>query len=81
MGRYPFWRDVQRSVRGLRCSRQPSSNHPGLQEGIALLVRLIKDLGYQIALEAIAKPVFIVILNEVKDLRLLKMRDSSLRSE
>jgi hypothetical protein len=32
-------------------------------------------------LEAMAKPVFIVILNEVKDLKLLKMRDSSLRSE
>jgi hypothetical protein len=32
-------------------------------------------------LEAIAKPVFIVILNQVNDLNLLKMRDSSLRSE
>jgi hypothetical protein len=32
-------------------------------------------------LEAIAKPVFIVILNEVKDLNSLKIRDSSLRSE
>jgi hypothetical protein len=32
-------------------------------------------------LEAIAKPVFIVILNEVEDLKSLKMRDSSLRSE
>jgi hypothetical protein len=32
-------------------------------------------------LEAMAKPVFIVILNEVKDLKLLKMPDSSLRSE
>jgi hypothetical protein len=31
--------------------------------------------------EAMAKPVFSVILNEVKDLNLLKMRDSSLRSE
>jgi hypothetical protein len=28
-----------------------------------------------------AKPVFLVILNEVKDLNPLKMRDSSLRSE
>jgi hypothetical protein len=32
-------------------------------------------------LEAIAKPVFIVILNKVKDLKILKMRDSSRRSE
>jgi hypothetical protein len=32
-------------------------------------------------LQAIAKPVFLVILNEVKDLNPLKMRDSSLRSE
>jgi len=34
-----------------------------------------------IILEAIAKPVFLVILNKVKDLNSLKMRDSSLRSE
>jgi len=32
-------------------------------------------------LEAIAKPDFTVILNEVKDLKSLKIRDSSLRSE
>jgi len=28
-----------------------------------------------------AKPIFPVILNEVKDLKLLKIQDSSLRSE
>jgi len=32
-------------------------------------------------LKALAKGVHIVILNEVKDLKLLKIRDSSLRSE
>jgi hypothetical protein len=32
-------------------------------------------------LQAISKPVFSVILNEVNDLNLLKKRDSSLRSE
>jgi hypothetical protein len=32
-------------------------------------------------LEAISRPVFAVILNEVKDLNLLKLRDSSRRSE
>jgi hypothetical protein len=32
-------------------------------------------------LEAIAKPYFTVILNEVKDLKSIKIRDSSLRSE
>ncbi|MGO9174925.1 MAG: hypothetical protein ACLQED_02085 [Desulfobaccales bacterium] len=34
-----------------------------------------------IFLEAIAKPDFTDILNEVKDLKSLKIRDSSLRSE
>jgi hypothetical protein len=33
------------------------------------------------ALEAFAKPDFTVILNEVKDLKSLKIRDSSLRAE
>jgi hypothetical protein len=33
------------------------------------------------AQETMAKPVFIVILNGVKDLKSLEMRDSSLRSE
>jgi hypothetical protein len=32
-------------------------------------------------LETIAKPDFTVILNEVKDLKSIKIRDSSLRSE
>jgi hypothetical protein len=34
-----------------------------------------------ITLEPIAKPIFPVILNKVNDLKLLKIRDSSLRSE
>jgi hypothetical protein len=32
-------------------------------------------------IEAVAKPIVLVILNEVKDLKLLKIQDSSLHSE
>jgi hypothetical protein len=36
---------------------------------------------FQLYIEALAKLVYFVILNEVRDLNLLKIRDSSLRSE
>jgi hypothetical protein len=35
----------------------------------------------KIGILAISKPIFLVILKEVKDLKLLKIRDSSLRAE
>jgi hypothetical protein len=38
-------------------------------------------LGKIVAIEALAKVAHFVILNEVKDLKLLKIRDSALRSE
>jgi hypothetical protein len=44
--------------------------YPGRNQGIPYL-----------PIEATAKPDFTVILNEVKDLKSIKIRDSSLRSE
>jgi hypothetical protein len=49
---------------------RPGRRAPGLQPSRDLL-----------ALVAIAKLIFSVILNAVKDLKLFKIRDSSLRSE
>jgi hypothetical protein len=50
--------------------------------------RLLKRAGFEVTvmwsskhLEAIPKPDFTVILNEVKDLNSINIRDSSLRSE
>jgi hypothetical protein len=37
--------------------------------------------GLEEGIEAIAKPIFTAFLNEVKDLKSLKILDSSLRSE
>ncbi len=42
---------------------------------------LVSCLENRMTDEALAKLVYIVILNAVKDLKLLKIRDSSLRSE
>jgi hypothetical protein len=41
----------------------------------------LKPTQFNLKLEAISKPIFSVILNTVKDLKLLKIQDSSLRSE
>jgi hypothetical protein len=63
----------------------PPVEMPGHQNNFWVMkrrgVKGITGRNFRQMLEAIAKPVFVVILNEVKDLKLLKMRDSSLRSE
>jgi hypothetical protein len=41
----------------------------------------LKATQLNLKLAAISKPIFSVILNTVKDLKLLKIQDSSLRSE
>jgi hypothetical protein len=53
------------------------------EPGEVALNQVCKNLapGRHFGPEAVAKPVFLVILNEVKDLKLLKIRDSSLRPE
>jgi hypothetical protein len=51
------------------------------QEGRLWRLRVCWNLLQNPFIEALAKLVYFVILNEVKDLKLLKIRDSSRRSE
>jgi hypothetical protein len=53
----------------------------GKSLSLAVSSQLLQTAFLLISLEAIAKPVLTFILNEVKGLNSLKMRDSSLRSE
>jgi|GEM_PF-3248789 hypothetical protein len=68
---------------GIRSGPEMALSGPPLApSGLRRLRR--KALTYQFYapyLEAIAKPYFTVILNEVKDLKSIKIRDSSLCSE